>query len=318
MSWKTIVINGIVTGVVTIGTGAALFWVQNKEPKLTYNYVKSISFEDSVDRVFIQQFEIVNSGDKAAEDVYLSVTFPQSIIEKAIVDIDGSIKSTKNIGDNSIVVTAENFNPKEGLNISALVKGKSGQTVEPLISLRAKGIKGEKVGGAQKENVPTMIIALIAAYAGVLAFLVTNKKTSRVIYFIVARLTGRAKFGSGNQREILASLLAMYGFFEKAKEYSVYGSRRKYWVESDILSAEVINADVGVRNRMLLVLKNLLDLISMAPSSESVVLYNIARIHKTLGDGLEVDYLDKSRKLCPEVVKARLEKDPVFQDGSIP
>jgi hypothetical protein len=313
MSWKTILINGIVTGGVTLGTGAALFWIQNKEPKLTYNYVKSISFEDNNDRVFIQQFEVLNSGDKAAEDVYLSVTFPHSVIEKSIVDVDGSIKNNQKVDESSIVVTAENLNPTERFSVSALVKGKTGQSEEPLVSLRAKGIKGEKVGKNNTENAPTMLIALVAAYAGVLAFLMSNKKSRLVMFGIVSRLTGRSNKNYGNQQENLASLLAFHGFADRAKEYSNHFGSPKYWVESDILTAETIGADVEVKRRMISVLEGLLGAVNMAPLSESIVLYNIARLYKTFNQDLADEYLARSKHISPDFIAARLEKDSVFQ-----
>lgn len=316
MSWKTIFINGIVTGGVTLGTGAALFWIQNKEPKLTYNYVKSISFEDNNDRVFIQQFEVVNSGDRAAEDVYLSVTFPHSVIEKSIVDVDGAIKNTQKVDESSIVMTAENLNPTERFSVSALVKGKTGQSEDPVVSLRAKGIKGEKVGKNSSENVPTMIIALVAAYAGVLAFLMSNKKSRFVLFEIVRRIVGRSGKSYGNQQENLASLLAFYGFADRAKEYSNHAGEPKYWVESDILAAETIGADVDARRRMICVLEELLVVVNLVPLSESIILYNIARLYKTLSHDKADEYLTRSKEISPDFIAARLEKDPVFRDDA--
>lgn len=313
MSWKTIIINGIVTGGVTLGTGAALFWIQNKEPNLTYNYVKSISFEDNKDRVFIQQFEIVNSGDKAAEDVYLSVTFPHSVIEKAKIDVDGSIKNTNKIDENSIVLTADNLNPKERFSISALVKGKTGQSEEPVISLRAKGIKGEKVGSIEATSRSNMLIALAAAYAGIFAFFMSNKRTRNLMREIFARLTGTSIDNYGNQQENLASLLAFHGFFERARSYSEHSGGPKYWVESDILAAEVIGEDVGVRRKMIGVLLGLLELDKLATISESIILYNIARIYASFEDESAKTYLARSQAMSPELISKRLEKDPIFK-----
>ena len=81
MNWKSIIVTALITGLVTVVTGTILFWWQNKEPELTYNYIKSIPFEDSGNKVFIQQFEITNSGDETAENISLSITFPESTID---------------------------------------------------------------------------------------------------------------------------------------------------------------------------------------------------------------------------------------------
>lgn len=306
MSWKSILLNGLVTGVVTIGTGVLLFWWQAKEPKLTYNYVKSISFEDSGDRVFIQQFEVSNSGDKTAEDVALYVGFPQAVVEKAKVVIDNSIVNTKAIGGDSISVRVEDLNPGEGFSISAMVKSKSEVAIEPTISLRAKGITGEKVGSAKGKSYGAIVISLAAAYAGILAFAIVNKRTRNGILIIFGRRLGR-----GDQRDNLASIFAMYGLVEKAREYAVSEKARKYWVEADVLAAEAINSDVEKKGRILLVLKHVSGFGGLAPTTQGVIFYNIARIYKSDGNPQFENYLHKSREVYPEV-DARLLIDPVF------
>ncbi|HAB95246.1 MAG TPA: hypothetical protein DCE83_00160 [Enterococcus sp.] len=306
MNWKSILLNGLVTGVVTIGTGVLLFWWQAKEPKLTYNYVKSISFEDSGDRVYIQQFEISNSGDKTAEDVALYVGFPQAVVEKAKIVIDNSLVNTKAIGADSISIRVEDLNPGEGFSISAMVKSKSEVAVEPTISLRAKGITGEKVGSVQKKSYGAIIISLAAAYAGVFAFAIVNKRTRNGFLVLLGR-----RHGAGDQRDNLASILAMYGLVEKAREYAVSEKSRKYWIEADLLAAEAINSDLETKGKILLVLKHISGFRRLVPTTQGIIFYNIARIYKSDGDPQFEDYLHKSRAVYPEV-DARMLIDPVF------
>lgn len=306
MNWKSIIVNGLVTGIVTIGTGVLLFWWQAKEPKLTYNYVKSISFEDSGDRVFIQQLEVSNSGDKTAEDVALFVEFPQAILEKSKIVIDNSISNTKTIGSDSIAVKVEDLNPGESFSISAMVKSKSQAAIEPNISLRAKGITGEKVGAVQKLKYSTIIISLAAAYTGVFAFAVMNKRSRDRFLVLLGRRLGR-----GDQRDNLASLFAMYGLVEKAKEYAASGVSRKYWIEADLLAAEAINSDAVVRGKILLVLKHVSDLERLAKASQGIIFYNMARIYKSDNDPQYEFYLAKSKQIYP-AIEGRLLVDPVF------
>ncbi|WP_296591428.1 hypothetical protein [Methylophaga sp.] len=64
MNWKSIIATALITGIVTVATGMFLFWWQSEKSELTYNSIQSIPFDDSDNKLFIQQVEIFNSGDK--------------------------------------------------------------------------------------------------------------------------------------------------------------------------------------------------------------------------------------------------------------
>jgi len=311
MNWKSIIATAVVTGVVTIGTGMLLFLWQNKEPELTYNYVKSIPFDDSGNQVFIQQFEVLNSGDETAEDISLIIKFPVAKIEKSNIRIDNAIKHTKNIKDDSITLLIESLNPSEGLNLSVLLKGQSKSISEPDVSLRAKGVVGVKVGSSKSEIKSALGVALIAAYAGIVAFLLSNKRYRELIPLIAMRFIAGKRITPSNQKDNIASLLSMYGFPEKAREYLNYGSARTYWVEADLIASEAIKSDEDTRNRMLNVLVHLVEEVGMATSSKAIVHYNISRIQKSLNIGFE-EHLDKAKTINKQEIELRLSRDPVF------
>lgn len=75
MNWKSIIATALITGVVTIATGMLLFWWQAEKTELTYNSIQSIPFDDSNNKLFIQQVEITNSGDRVVEDVVFVLSF---------------------------------------------------------------------------------------------------------------------------------------------------------------------------------------------------------------------------------------------------
>lgn len=311
MNWKSILATGLVTAIVTIGTGMFLFWWQTKEPVLTYNYIRSIPFEDSQRKVFIQQIEVKNTGNETAEDATLVVKFKNSKIEKSNINIDNAIKYEKTISDNSISLSISSLNPNEGLSLSVLLEGNSQFDSNPDISLRAKGIVGEKIGASSTEKKPTILIALAAAYAGIFTFVLSIKKYRDTFLLIATRLFKGKPLSSGSQKEILASILSMHGFPQKAKEYLTYGSERRYWVESDLLSAEAICNDDNEKNRYINVLTQLAELTEMAESSRAIVYYNIARIKKSQGNDYDI-YLDMAKKIDLKEIEFRLTKDPVF------
>lgn len=311
MNWKSILATGLVTAIVTIGTGVFLFWWQTKEPELTYNYVRSIPFDDSGSQVFIQQFEVSNSGDETAEDITLIVRFPQSQIEKSNIRIDNAIKYQKEIKDDSVTLAITSLNPNEGLSFSVLLKGQLTLASEPEVSLRAKGIVGEKVGSTKSEIKPAIGIALIAAYAGIFAFMLSNKRYREIFPLVLFKLLRGGSVSTGNQKDNIASLLSLYGFPEKAREYLNYGSARRYWVEADLIGADAIASNEQDRKNMLNVLSHLVEEIHMASQSKAVVHYNIARIQKSLNLEFQ-EQLDLAKSIDNKEIDIRLKRDPVF------
>lgn len=311
MNWKSILATGLVTAIVTIGTGVFLFWWQTKEPELTYNYVRSIPFDDSGSQVFIQQFEVSNSGDETAEDITLIVRFPQSQIEKSNIRIDNAIKYQKEIKDDSVTLAITSLNPNEGLSFSVLLKGQLTLASEPEVSLRAKGIVGEKVGSTKSEIKPAIGIALIAAYAGIFAFMLSNKRYREIFPLVLFKLLRGGSVSTGNQKDNIASLLSLYGFPEKAREYLNYGSVRRYWVEADLIGADAIASNEQDRKNMLNVLSHLVEEIHMASQSKAVVHYNIARIQKSLNLEFQ-EQLDLAKSIDNKEIDIRLKRDPVF------
>jgi hypothetical protein len=311
MNWKSILATGLVTAIVTIGTGVFLFWWQTKTPELTYNYVKSIPFDDSGSQVFIQQFEVSNSGDETAEDITLIIRFPNSQIEKSNIRIDNAIKYQKDLKDDSITLEISSLNPNEGLSLSVLLKGQSTLSSEPEVSLRAKGIVGEKVGSTKSEIKPAIGIALAAAYAGIFAFMLSNKRYRETLPLVLYKLIRGGSLSFGNQKDIIASILSLYGFPEKAREYLNSGSDRRYWVEADLIGADAIASNESDRQNMLNVLVHLSEEVDMASSSKAVVHYNIARIQKSLSMEFQMQ-LDLAKGIDEKEINVRLKRDPLF------
>lgn len=312
MNWKSIIVTALITGLVTVITGAILFWWQAKEPELTYNYIKSIPFDDSGNQVFIQQFEITNSGNETAENISLSITFPESQINKSNLRIDNAIKHIKKIEDNVMLLTIESLNPSEGLSLSVMLQGKTKTLSDPIVSLRAKGITGEKVGAKKNELSSAIGIALVAAYAGIFAFMFRNKRFRENIPMVISMLLRGKSFSGNSQKDVIASLLSMYGFTEKAKEYLNFGNSRQYWVEADLIAAEAIATNDETKQKMLLVLIHLSEMKEIASSSRAIIFYNIARIHKTLGSDEANFFLEKAKEIDSKEIERRLNRDPIF------
>lgn len=315
MNWKSIIATALVTGVITIVSGMVIFWVQAKTPELTFNSIRSIPFDDEKQTLFIQQVDIMNDGNKPAEDVVLSIKLPKCEINKSKIDIDFAISYKKIEGKNSFKLEIPSLNPGEGAKVSLLVESSNGQMVESAVSLRGKGVKGVALGKNTNTITSVISISLIAAYAGIITFVLSTKTYRERFWFIIrGLLSGKIKAATGGQKYDIASSLAIHGFPGKAKEYLVSPATRQYWAEADLLAAEVIKSSVQVKESMVMVLKDLIEIPNMASTSKAIVAYNISRIYKALDNNTKVrEYIKIANELDKKEVELRLSKDPIFQ-----
>jgi hypothetical protein len=313
MNWKSIIATALITGIVTIATGMLLFWWQAEKAELTYNSIQSIPFDDASNKLFIQQIEINNSGDKPVENVVLIISFTDEIIQKSKITIDSTISHETTKNEKTIELNIESLNPKENANISVLYQSPKLSSTGAKISLRAKGITGKLIGSSKKGSKESILIALFAAYAGIFGFFLSSKRGRTMLPFIAKSLILGKSLGD-NQKDIIASILSMYGYPDKAKEYLCSGTNRQYWVEADLLAAEAILGDEKTKNDIVKVLLVISELPNIAKSSKAITYYNIARLTRTLSNNDErtEEYLELAKKLDKSEVEDRLMRDPVF------
>ncbi len=312
MNWKSIIATALVTGLVTIVTGMSLFWWQTEKAELTYNSIQSIPFDEPSNSLFIQQVEINNSGDKVVEDIVLVVSFSDEVIERSRIAIDNAISHTKEVKDKSITLRIDGLNPSEAANVSVLYRATSPQSGGAAISLRGKGVVGKIIGHNEGNKKEPIFISLIAAYAGIFAFLMSTKRGRKALPLVFKRFVLGRSIG-GEQRHEIASALSMYGYPEKAKEYLNSSASRKYWVEADLLAAEALKCEDAVKTDTISILKVISEIEAIHEGSKSIAFYNIARLHKSMGSESEADaYLKIAKSLDATEIENRLSKDPVF------
>jgi hypothetical protein len=319
MNWKSIIATALITGVVTIATGMLLFWWQTEKTELTYNSIQSIPFDDSNNKLFIQQVEITNSGDRVVEDVVFVLSFSDGVIQKSKITINGAISHKKRTDERTVELKIDSLNPRESASVSVIFQSSNAITEGGGVSLRGKGVAGKPIGTTDKNNRTPIFISLMAAYAGVFAFLLSTEVGRRTFSLIFKAVVFRRSLGSANeQKDVIASLLAMYGYPEKAKEYLQFGIARQYWVEADLLASEAIVADDKVRRDIIDILKQISELDVIFDSSKAIVLYNIARIAKS-GNINNLDfnqYLELAKNLDKNEITKRIKIDPVFKMSS--
>ena len=313
MNWKSIIATAIVTGLVTIGTGMALFWFQKEKIEITYNSIQSFPFDDEKSKLFIEQIEIINSGDKIAENVIFLARYKDAIIQRHKISVDFAIPYNETANNSSVSLNISLLNPGEKITISVLYQSASSTKAD--ITLRAKGALGKEIGKSNKNSESFVILPLIAAYMGLFAAFLVNKR-GRSLFKSVLKNGPIAILAQDRQREIFASKFALLGNASKARYYLNIQERLTYWSEADVLGAEAISSETSDdhRQEIVAVLKEIVEQVNIAPTSKAIVLFNIAKIIKN-SSGIEESfepYIDRAKKIDAEEIERRVKIDRSF------
>ena len=313
MNWKSILISALTTGAATLATGLFLFWLQSKEPRLIYSSILSEPFIEENYSRYIQQIDIINSGDTFLENINFSIAFPNARITDHGVKIDPTIPYKKEVEENLIKLNIDSLNEDESVRVSLILVATENKIVKPNISLRANNAKGQPDDKGKKGDVFPIAIALISAYIGLIAALLSTR-TGRNAFQRVARIFFLRDF-SGEQVNVIASALAISGLSDRAKEMLYPPLSRRYWVEADLLTSEAISSgDQVIREKMLAALRILVINDDMAPSSRAIIMCNIARILEVSGSTNEaIKALESGKRFSKRTLEARLKLDPILQ-----
>jgi hypothetical protein len=312
MSLKSVIATSVITGVVAVFTGMLLFWWQAERPDLTYNSIRSIPFDNASNKLFIQQIEIQNSGNKSVDDVVLLIEFSDEVIEKSRISIDKTISHKIDSNEKSIQLKIDSLNPGEIANLSVLYQSANSMSAGAKISLRGRGIVGKPIGSKSVDTKNSIYIGLVAAYAGLMSIPLSTKRGRDRVKMIINNLILRKPFDS-EQKNNLASIISMYGYPEKAREYLNSGSERKYWVEADLLAAEALLGNEKLKEDTIQILLAISKISMIAETSKCIIHYNIARIYRSLNNNDKVkENIKLAKALNESEVKQRLQLDPML------
>ena len=312
MNWKSILFSGLVTGLVTLFVGLLLFWFQTKEPALVYRSITSQPFvEDDASR-YIQQIDIINSGDTFLEEVKFNIEFPKARITDHGIKIDPTTPYTTEVTSHYLRLKIDSLYRDETVRISLILTTASTAAIRPNISLRAKKVRGQTAENATDHKLRPFAISLISAYVGLIAALLSSARGRTRLHRIASRLLQRDY--SGEQIDNIASALAISGLPEMAHALLYPPTARRYWVEADLLAAQAVQSgDQEILSRTLKALNILAANKNMARSSKAIVMCNIARIHEVCGDSAEaLTVLREARVASDKTTAERLNTDPIL------
>jgi len=315
MNWKSIIATAVITGIVTIVTGMLLFKIQDREPELLYSVEESVPFKGQKETIAIHRYIINNNGDDAVKNVVADIKIEGAQFKQHKIQADGSLPVKEIFEPTHYRVEIESLNPSEKVTISLLVGG-VGDRIRPTVSVRGDGIRGQLVKEKKDTFIDSnLIIALISAYAGIGAFLLYSKRYRKVVLALSRTIFSGRKLPIGeDQKHVIGSLFAIKGDVNEATTYLRKEASCTYWSEADLIGAKAVASDdENIKNKYVTLLKDLLTYANMAEESIAIIHYNIARILTSKGDTEATqEHLDNARKIDNEMVKKRLEVDPLF------
>lgn len=310
-NWKQNILTAVITIAVTVAGGMALYYLQFSEAKLEYSFEKILPFEGQEENLNIYHIKIFNSGNKVSEEVICHININPAAIKNYQVSSETPITYTDKINDDKIVLNIKTLNPDEFAKISILGSSTNSFPDEPNIKLRAKGVNGKlaSIKNSEDKKEPktfSIILGLIAGIASILSL-------------TIKRLFGREyseEGHTGEQNEIIAYLCGLHGIENEVDRYLSLPRKTSYWSEMDRLTSIGINSNnEDLAKSIKQVITDLLKYARMAKSSKGIGYYNLGRIDKYLGKDKESEEsLNKSKKLIPNLLKKRVELDPIFKN----
>lgn len=310
INWKQLLLGGLLTGVVSLVVGVALYVYQNSGEKLVYSITESSPFESGRETMGIFSLKISNSGSKVLKNI------------RAVIEVDGKIKGSKIKADPTIKIENKqsdtdfrldvvNLNPGEQVTIGLLTVAQNGTFGRPRISLRADGILGreesETLESATTSKLP-ITSAVIATYTSLLMLLLARK---RVFPKIMA-----SSRHSDDQRPILAFLYDMHGLVEETERIMRYQHNVTFWSEADRLGATAFRTK-DKAEAVCRTLESLCEYTIMATTSEAIVNYNLAKTCIALGNTSQArTFLEKAKSFDKKLIETRMSIDPAFKELS--
>ena len=220
--------------------------------------------------------------------------------------------------DDSYRVSIENLNPNEVITISILTTSIESNVQRPEVALRGRGILGseatvEKVEKFELLNSPVFAAAL-SGYSVLVALLIMRKR--RTYPFAKLGKIFDSETHGDDQNEVMAYLFNIHGLPHTAEDYLKRYRIPSYWSESDYIATLAIQDKdqelIEIRKKVLI---DLLEYASVAPSSEGIIHYNIARVAQYQGNIEEKNrHIEQAKKVIPKLLKTRMKLDPVFKN----
>jgi hypothetical protein len=317
---RTIILTGIVSLVVGVGSGLLINYFTEKRPALVYEITTQEVFAGEQHNIGIFALRIRNSGKKEIEQTSAELHFQEgSITERRVAGISDQARSLGG-SDRAVIVNIPFLNPQEQFSIQVLLANVKAPLDRPTIEVRGKGIKGiESSPETPVDSTTTKILSALSAAAGTLAaatgiFLSRrHRRLSRDLVGLPEFLGGDSGLHSGgDQRDAVAFALDGFNLGEDAKVIRSWPRELSYWAASDILTASWIQkADRDTAKGGLEALAFLMESAAISSDSRRIISLNACRLALLIGDrDAAKEHLLKARSAKEVFVEKRISLFP--------
>lgn len=311
----TIVLTGLVSLVVGVGSGLLINYFTEKQSKLTYDVTTQEVFSGQQNNIGIFALRIVNDGKKEIEQVTCHLWFPEGkLTERRVAGIPDSARSVGG-SEKEIEVTVPFLNPGEQFSIQALLSEVRQPLARPSIEIRGKGVLGAEVssqGSSQQDKDKTLLAVSVA---------VVTLGTAFVFFFGSYSKKKKEKTGSdrhlvshGDQGDIIAFVLESKSLDDDARAIRERPQDVSYWAASDALCKKWLQAaDDGRIRKGIEALDLLTDYARMKDGSQRIVFLNMSRLALAIKEtDLAKKYLTAARADKDGVIEKRIKMDEAF------
>lgn len=317
LNWKPVMATAVVTGIVAVATGMILFSFQTRRPRLTYTLSETIPFQGDDETLAIHHVVIRNEGSRSVDDVDFHISVSPANVKEHRITGATVLDYTETLSEQSYRVHFTNLNPQESITVSILASSMEKIGMHPAVALRGKGVGGSesRQDGRKKSSwiYNPIIPAIFSAYSALFALVVLRKRRPST-FQILGRVVD-SDTHSDDQNEIIAFLFNIHGLPEIAETYLKRNRKALYWSEADHIAAAAIqDSESATKEKRKQILIDLLSYARMAPLSEGIIHYNIARIAKHQGKESEsAEHLEAARAVIPKLLTKRLSLDYIFR-----
>jgi hypothetical protein len=326
IQFRIILLTGLVSLVVGVGSGLLINYFTEKRAKLTYDITTQEVFSGQLNNIGIFAMRIANDGKREIEQILCQLVFPEGkITERRIVGIPESARSVKEV-DNEVEVNVPFLNPGEQFSIQILLSGVIKPLVRPTIEVRGKGILGKQAESEKSSRggeVFSIITAVFAALGTAVTFAIYSRRKIAPFYLKYLKPveieTIEESHHSGDQRDILAYALELKSLSEDAQYIRNLPRKITYWSLSDALCNRwLISADKDRIRSGIEALDLLIDYAAIHDQSKRIIMVNMARLALALEDIEKArGYLKIAKERQDTIINKRIKADPTLKTISV-
>jgi len=320
---STILITGLVSLAVGVGSGLFINYFTEKRPKLTYDITTQEVFTGQVNNIGIFAFRVSNDGKKEIENLLCQLNFSEGKITERRVG--GIPVSARTVGgsDEEIEVSVPFLNPNEHFSVQVLLGDVKEPLVRPSIEIRGKGIVGKEIESPESSkktfgNIFPLLIAAIATLLTALATLKTviDRRFKNLSGMLVELddMKDPTKHAGGDQRDTIAFALDTKALYEDAKIIREWPRELTYWAASDALCNIWLTSKDNDRTvKGIESLDFLVNYAAIADDSKRIIFLNIAKLAFSSDNrDLSKKYLSDALSEKDDFIKKRVEADTIL------